>query len=101
MGKERGIFMGIEKEPLSFAPVSAVPVAGFVKVEIESIGNFLRFPDGWYYQEDGKPMEFICSAQGRPYPGCFARRDGCWYYRRNEDEPWEFVGPVDGRAIIF
>lgn len=82
-----------EIKPLSYAPVSAVPVAGFVEIRRdEPIGNFLRFPNGWYYQEDGRPMEFICSAQGRPYPGCFARRDGRWYYRRDDSEPWEYVG---------
>lgn len=90
------------QEPLDFAPVSAVPVAGFVEVgKGEPIGNFLRFPDGWYYQEDGKPMEWICSVEGRPYPGHFVRRDGYWYYRRDEGEPWEYVGPVDGRAVIL
>ena len=87
---------------LDFAPVSAVPVGGFVEVDKgEPVGSFLRFPDGWYFQEDGKPMERICSAEGRPYPGHFARHDGCWYYWRDEGGAWEYIGPVDGRAVIL
>lgn len=90
------------QELLDFSPVSAVPVGGFVEVKrVGLTGAFLYFSDGWYYKEDDKPMEYICSVEGRPYPGNFARRDDGWYYRRDDGEPWEYVGPVDGRAIIL
>ena len=88
-----------QREPLSYAPVSAVPVAGFVPVEA---GYVFERRGGWYYQEsDRKPMEYICPVEGHPHTGDFCRRDGCWWYRRDDAEPWEYVGPVDGRAVIL
>lgn len=84
---------------LDFAPVSAVPVGGFVEV---LPGYFFVQDGGWYYREsDDAPPEYLCPVDGHPYTGDFAQRDGCWYYRRDEGEPWEYIGPVDGRAIIL
>lgn len=87
------------QEPLSFAPVSAVPVAGFVEV---LPGHFFDEGGSWYYRErDDEPPEYLCPVDGHPYTGDFVRRDGCWYYQRDEDAPLEYVGPVDGRAVII
>lgn len=86
-------------KPLDFAPVSAVPVGGFVE---DLPGHFYEIRGGWYYQEsDRKPMEYICPVDGYPDTGDFVRRDGSWYYLRGDNAPLEYVGPVDGRAIII
>lgn len=86
------------QKPLDFAPVSAVPVGGFVEV---LPGHFYQIRGGWYYQEGSKLMEYLCPVDGRPDTGDFVRRDGSWYYRRDEDAPLEYIGPVDGRAVII
>lgn len=89
-----------ETGPLDFAPVSAVPVSGFIEV---LPGHFYQRNDGgWYYQEsDRKPMEYLCPVEGHPDTGNFIRHDGNWYYQRDKDAPMEYIGPVDGRAIII
>lgn len=91
--------MDSNKDTLDFAPVSAVPVAGFVKV---LPGHFYQIDGNWYYQEsDSKPMEYLCPADGRPDTGDFIQRDGSWYYQLDDNAPMEYIGPVNGRAVII